>query len=175
MIPREKHGASISNPRRGLTTIELMIVIAIMLIIVAIALPNVSEWSKKQRLKGVARDLVSHFQFARLEAIKSSTPVELTFYLNSEPLQDSYIVSKDGVTLRDVRMPAGVNLMNSTFVDNKVGYKARGFPDPTSFLPGDDGKVEIELAIGPEEIVYYEVIVRQTSGGLQLDGPMKRP
>jgi prepilin-type N-terminal cleavage/methylation domain-containing protein len=175
MFFREKHGAVILNPRRGFTTHELLIVIAILLTLSAIAFPRISDWARKQRLKGVARDLVSHLQFARLEAIKSSTPVELTFYLNSEPLQDSYIVSKDGVTLIDVRMPAGVNMMNSTFVDNKVGYKARGFPQTESFPLGNDGKVEIEVKIKPDEIIYYEVIVLRTSGGLQLDGPKKRP
>jgi prepilin-type N-terminal cleavage/methylation domain-containing protein len=177
MMPREKDGAVIAHPRRGFTTLELVVVISILLILAAIALPNASEWARKQRLKGVARALVSHFQFASLEAIKHNTPVELTFYLNSEPTKDSYIVSKDGVTLIDVIMPVGVNLKNITFVDNKVGYKARGFPDAASF--GDpDGRVEIEVEIKKGEIVYivyYEVIVQKTSGGLKLEGPKQRP
>jgi Tfp pilus assembly protein FimT len=152
-----------------------LIVIAILLTLSAIAFPRLSDWAKNQRLKGVARALVSHFQFARLEAIKSNTPIELTFYLNSEPIQDSYIVSKDGVTLIDVRMPAGVNLMNITFVDNKVGYKTRGFPDAASFLPEEpDGRVEIEVEIKKDEIIYYEMIVQKTSGGLKLEGPKPR-
>jgi type IV fimbrial biogenesis protein FimT len=171
MIFREKHGAVILHPRRGLTTLELLIVIAILLALGAIAFPNLSGWARNQRLKGVARDLVSHFQFARLEAIKRKTPVELTFYLNSEPIRDSYIVSKDGETLIDVRMPAGVNLKDTTFVDNKVGYKARGFPDTASFLPGEsNGRVEIE-----NDQRIYEVIVQKTSGGLKLDGPILKP
>jgi prepilin-type N-terminal cleavage/methylation domain-containing protein len=167
MIPRENLGVVILNPRRGFTTVELLIVIAILLTLSAIAFPRLSDWAKNQRLKGVARDLVSHFQFARLEAIKRQTPVELTFYLNSEPIRDSYIVSKDGETLIDVRMPEGINLKDTTFVDNKVGYRARGFPDTASFLPGEpDGRVEIE-----NDQRIYEVIVQKTSGGLKLDGP----
>ena len=169
MIFGEKHGAVILNPRRGFTTLELMVVITIILVIVAIALPNASEWARNQRLKGVARDLVSHFQFARLEAIKSSTPVELTFYLNSEPIKDSYTVSKDGVTLIVVRMPAGVNLKETTFVDNKVGYKPRGFPDPTSFPSAEPGRVEIE-----NDEILYRVMMQKTSGGLKLEGPEPR-
>jgi len=175
MIPREKDGAVIAHPRRGFTTLELLVVISILLILSAIALPNLSGWARNQRLKGVTRDLLSHLQFARLEAIKLNTPVELTFYLHSEPIKDSYIVSKDGVTLIAVRMPAGVNLMNITFVDNKVGYKARGFPDAASFLPNKpDGKVEIEAEIEPDKIIYYEMIVQKTAGGLKLEGPKPR-
>ncbi len=167
MIPREKDGAVIAHPRRGFTTLELLVVISILLIMAAIAFPNLSGWARNQRLKGAARDLVSHFQFARLEAIKSGTTVYLTFYPDLGPIKGSYIVSKDGVTLIDVIMPAGVNLKDTTFVDNKVGYKARGFPDAASFLPGEpDGRVEIE-----NDQRIYEVIVQKTSGGLKLEGP----
>ena len=170
-MPREKDGAVIAHPRRGFTTLELLVVILILLIMAAIALPNLSGWTRNQRLKGAARDLMSHLQFARLEAIKRNTPVELTFYLNSEPIRDSYIVSEDGVTLIDVRMPVGVNLKDTTFVDNKVGYKSRGFPDATSFLPTEpDGRVEIE-----NDQRSYEVIVQKTSGGLKLEGPNPKP
>ena len=171
MMPKEKDGAVTRHPRRGFTMIELLVVILILLIMAATAFPRLSGWTRNQRLKGVARDLMSHFQFARLEAIKRNTPVALTFYLNSEPIQDSYIVSKDGVTLIDVRMPAGVNLKDTTFVDNKVGYKARGFPDAASFLPTEpDGRVEVE-----NDQRSYEVIVHKTSGGLKLEGPKPKP
>jgi prepilin-type N-terminal cleavage/methylation domain-containing protein len=65
MMPREKDGAVIADPRRGFTALELLVVIAILLIMAAIAFPNLSGWARNQRLKGVARDLMSHFQFAR--------------------------------------------------------------------------------------------------------------
>jgi prepilin-type N-terminal cleavage/methylation domain-containing protein len=55
MIPRENLGVVILNPRRGFTTVELLIVIAILLTLSAIAFPRLSDWAKNQRLKGVAR------------------------------------------------------------------------------------------------------------------------
>jgi type IV fimbrial biogenesis protein FimT len=166
-MPREKDGAVIAHPRRGFTTLELVVVISILLILAAIALPNLSGWARNQRLKGVARDLMSHFQFARLEAIKSGTTVDLTFYPDLGPIKGSYIVSKDGVTLIDVIMPAGVTLESTTFTDDRAGYNARGFPVAASFPPGDpDGRVRAS-----NDKRFYEVILQKTSGGLKLDGP----
>jgi prepilin-type N-terminal cleavage/methylation domain-containing protein len=79
MMPREKDGVVNMYLRRGFTTLELLVVISILLIMAAIAFPNLSGWARNQRLKGVTRDLMSHFQFARLEAIKRSTTIALAF------------------------------------------------------------------------------------------------
>jgi type IV fimbrial biogenesis protein FimT len=166
MIAREKDGAVNIYPRRGFTTLELLVVIAILLILAAIALPNLSGWARNQRLKGVARDLMSHFQFARLEAIKSSTTVVLTFYPDLGLIKGSYIVSKDGVTLIDVRMPAGVTLDSTTFTADQAGYNSRGFP-----VLGAGGGGWVELRTDPPGRTY-RVIMQHTSGGLSLDGPL---
>jgi type IV fimbrial biogenesis protein FimT len=165
MIPREKDGAVNMYLRRGFTTLELLVVIAILLILAAIALPNLSGWARNQRLKGVARDLMSHFQFARLEAIKSSTTVVLTFYPDLGLIKGNYIVSKDGVTLIDVRMPAGVTLDSTTFTADQAGYNSRGFPVTASFT-GTEGIVTVA-----NDNRFYELILQRTSGGLKLEGP----
>jgi type IV fimbrial biogenesis protein FimT len=165
MIPREKDGAVNIYPRRGFTTLELLAVISILLIMAAIALPNLSGWARNQRLKGVARDLMSHFQFARLEAIKSSTTVVLTFYPDLGLIKGNYIVSKDGVTLIDVRMPAGVTLDSTTFTADQAGYNSRGFPVTASFT-GTEGIVTVA-----NDNRFYELILQRTSGGLKLEGP----
>ena len=167
MIFREKHGAGILNPRRGLTTLELLIVIAIMLALGAIALPKLTGWARNQRLKGAARDLVSHFQFARLEAIKSSTTVILNFYPDLGSIKGSYIVSKDGVTLINVRMPNQVTLESTTFVANQAGYNRRGFP-----VLGNGGTVSLCTNCLDPDRISYEVEMKQTSGGLSLNGPL---
>jgi type IV fimbrial biogenesis protein FimT len=167
MMPREKDGAVIAHPRRGFTTLELLVVISILLIVAAIALPNLSGWAKNQRLKGVARDLMSHFQFARLEAIKSSTTVVLTFYPDLGPIKGSYNVSRDGVRLIEVGMPAGVTLESTTFVDDKAGYNARGFP-----VLGFGGEVTLCINCPDPDRRSYKVEMKQTSGGLSLNGPL---
>jgi len=183
MMPREKDGAVIAPPRRGFTTLELLVVISILLFLAAIAFPNLSGWAKNQRLKGVARDLMSHFQFARLEAIKRSTTIALAFNPGAGEAGNYTVFVDDGggdetlagnliqdnaaeATLRRAIMPVGVTLECTIFVDDKAGFNARGFP-----VLGYGGTVSLCInCLDPEDRRSYQVEMKQTSGGLTL-GP----
>lgn len=179
-MPREKDGAVIADPRRGFTALELLVVIAILLIMAAIAFPNLSGWARNQRLKGVARDLMSHFQFARLEAIKRSTTIALAFNPGAGEVGNYTVFVDNGAgggtpgnliqdneaetTLRRAIMPFGVMLESTTFAGDRAGYNARGFP-----ALGNWGTVRLRTDPPSRS---YEVEMKQTSGGLSLNGPL---
>ena len=185
MMPREKDGAVIAHPRRGFTTLELLVVISILLIMAAIALPNLSGWARNQRLKGVARDLMSHFQFARLEAIKRSTTIALAFNPGAGEVGNYTVFVDDGggdetlagnliqdneaeSTLRRVIMPVVVTLESTAFTDDRAGYNARGFP-----ALGHWGAVTLCInCLSTDDRKSYNVEMKQTSGGLSLNGPL---
>src|SRR5262245_7646008 len=57
--------------RGGLTVIEVMVVIAILGVLTGIAIPNIIEWSRHQRLRDGARSIGDLLLLARTEAIRT--------------------------------------------------------------------------------------------------------
>jgi len=191
MIMTKDGAHSIGHQPGGFTATEVLIVIAILMALAAVAIPNLSGWASNQRLKSAARDLFTHFQYARMEAVKRNTNISLIFYPAFGESRGSYIVfvdnavgtgispgnrKRDGAEerLKYVEIPGDVNLDDTTFATNAdgfdaFGYNARGFPIDSSFTD-DEGVVTLS---NDERI--YEVILQKTSGGLKLEGPEAKP
>ena len=62
----------------GFTLVEMMIVIGVLGILMAIALPNFSQWIASERVRGAANDLYSGLMMARSEAMKRNVQVDVT-------------------------------------------------------------------------------------------------
>jgi prepilin-type N-terminal cleavage/methylation domain-containing protein len=58
--------------KRGLTIIELVVVMCILGVMVLIAIPNIGRWLPRYRLRSAARDVSSNMQLARLGSIKDN-------------------------------------------------------------------------------------------------------
>jgi prepilin-type N-terminal cleavage/methylation domain-containing protein len=63
----------------GFTLVELIIVVAMVAVISAFALPNFLDWLPNYRLRAAAHDLFSNFQKAKLEAIKRNINTTVCF------------------------------------------------------------------------------------------------
>jgi prepilin-type N-terminal cleavage/methylation domain-containing protein len=57
--------------RGGMTVLEVMVVLAILALLSGIAIPNILEWSRHQRLKDAARSMGDLLQIARSESIRT--------------------------------------------------------------------------------------------------------
>jgi type IV fimbrial biogenesis protein FimT len=63
--------------QRGFTLIESMIAIAVMLVLMAIAVPSFRDASHRSQVRSASNDLVTSAHFARSEAIKRNAPVTM--------------------------------------------------------------------------------------------------
>jgi prepilin-type N-terminal cleavage/methylation domain-containing protein len=78
---------------KGLTLIELTVVMCILAVMVMISIPNIGRWIPRYRLRGAVRDVASTMQLARLGAIKDNRDWAIQFNANA---QTYTILSDDG-------------------------------------------------------------------------------
>ena len=78
---------------KGLTIIELTVVMCILGVMVLISIPNIGRWLPHYRLRSAIRDVASSMQLARLGAIKENKEWAIQFNTGS---QTYTILSDDG-------------------------------------------------------------------------------
>jgi len=74
-MPRlsDSQPSAYSHMRRGFTLIELMIIIALVAIVAAIAVPNFNQFINKSRAQSLNNEMLALVQYARTTAVEQKT------------------------------------------------------------------------------------------------------
>ncbi len=101
---------SLNSKQSGFTLTEMMIVIGILAIFAAIAVPNFLSYLPKSRLNGAARQVMGDLMAARMKAVSLNHRVKVFFYSDHEYKicddADNDTIVDDGegdVQLRDIQ------------------------------------------------------------------------
>jgi prepilin-type N-terminal cleavage/methylation domain-containing protein len=168
------------NLRRneGFTLTELMVVIGIMVVAAAIALPNISRWRASAKLNGAARDLASNFQVAKMEATKRNSVCAVTFNITVDGTLTDVIIYVDvngdlvynGGDTEILRRPFdstyntisldpdegggdGVSLADNASGQPSIAFNSRGLPinDTGSVITAGADSVFLKNELDPPE------------------------
>jgi len=100
----------------GFSLLELMMVVVIVAMMAAIALPNMSGWFSKKDLDASARSVFNTFQQARLQAIKGNEEVRISFDTSTTP--HSFIMRTN---------TSGLVIGPTSLSNNHISFEAPAF------------------------------------------------
>ena len=145
--------------RKGMTLVELIIVMVIVAIGATLMVPGIGAWLPTYRLKSATRDFVSAMRLAQLKAISTNTRYRVSFDLGA----GSYIIQyrdAGGNYVDDElagTLPGGVQFKattfgggivefwpNSTATDGNISLRNTKGTEKTIRLSGLTGRVRIE-------------------------------
>jgi prepilin-type N-terminal cleavage/methylation domain-containing protein len=102
MRTKMTNGGNIGN--RGFTLVELLVVVSIIAVASAIAIPSFVNWGSKFRLRASADEIAKNMLLARMKAISTNRDVEIKFY----EVEKKYEVIHEGKT-EVFELPKDVN------------------------------------------------------------------
>jgi prepilin-type N-terminal cleavage/methylation domain-containing protein len=144
--------------QRGVTLIELIVVMVIIAIGALLTAPNISSWLTNYRLRSATRDVVSIMRVAQVRAVSNHALYQVIF----DTYHDNYILQYQdtgGAWVREGEiqtLPTGVkfdttfagNIItfspNSTATDGRVTLNNRKGSIKTVRVSGITGRIKIE-------------------------------
>ena len=139
-------GVKVYN-KQGFTFIEVMVITVIICILVAVAMPSVSDIIAEQRLKAAARTLASDLRKVQATAISQESPVRVNF-----DLLNNYYKASIGTTniLSPKYLPTDIKIAYAQFNGSSQFYfNALG--------AAENGTVTLALTNNPARMLYVIV------------------
>ena len=138
----------------GFTLIELIVIIAIVAIFAAIAVPNFLSYMPKYRLNGAARQVMGDLMAARMKAVKLNHRVKVFFYSNyqykicDDTDNSGTVADGEGdVQLRDIQNEYSDVTFDSSNPPDPV-FSSRGTATTTTItLQNSSGSKSITISI----------------------------
>ena len=99
---------------KGVTLIELAVVMAIIAIVALFMSPALGEWAAQFRVRGAGKDLADAFQLARIKAISTGNQYRVQLNINTGTSTETFVLQANDGGWADEgstnTLPRGVNI-----------------------------------------------------------------
>ena len=115
---------------RGLTLVELMVVIGIIAVVSAIAVPNLIGWRGKRQLEAAVNEVQTAINLAKTTAVKRSTPATILLTTPAHGItvftdnNQNHIIDPGDLVVRTIIFADSVSLSTSS---SYLNFDRRGF------------------------------------------------
>ena len=139
--------------KKGVTLIEIIVVLVIIAIAAALAIPNIGAWLPNYRLRTGTRDIVSTMRTAQMKAVTTNLEHRIQFY----PEEGTYIAQHrttaglwvdegDGVRQK---IPNGIRLHEITLANNRAEFNPNSTSSPGSVTLRNKRDTEKRIVLFP--------------------------
>jgi type IV fimbrial biogenesis protein FimT len=140
-VLKNKLREGVMKKESGFTLAQVLVVVSIIAILSAVAMPGLVSWLPNYRLSSAARDVLGAFELARLTAVRENTSVAISF-ASGTPAYRLWVDNGEGGgaagdciqngaerTVRVGQMPPSVAMSAAVFgASSSLGFNGIGLP-----------------------------------------------